>query len=52
LASERRFKDTKECRIWILYAKVVEEQSLVLKAFLPHRYRIDFGDEHIVKMEV
>jgi len=50
LASERRFQCTKEHKIWILHAKVMNEQSLVLKAFLPHRYIIDFGDVHKVKM--
>jgi len=52
LASERRFQRTKEHGIWIPYAKVMKEQSLVLKQFLPHRFIIDFGDLPIVKMVV
>jgi len=45
-------RSTEERDIWILDAKVMKEQSLVLKAFLLHRYRIDFGDVHKVKMAV
>jgi len=50
LASERRFQRIRECSIWILYAKVINEQSLILKAFLPHGYITDFGDVVTVKM--
>jgi len=41
LVSERRFQHTKERGIWLLNAKVMKEQSLVQKQFLPHRYAID-----------
>jgi len=44
---------TSQHDIWIPYAKVTKEQSLVLKLFIPHiRYIIDFGDVHKVKMVV
>jgi len=42
LASGRRFQRTRERSIWILHAKVVKEQGLILKVFLPHRYRTNF----------
>jgi len=38
--------------IRILYAKVTEEQILILKQFLLPRYIIDLGDVHKVKMAV
>jgi len=44
LAFERRFQHTKEHDVEVLNAKVMKEQSLVLKQILPQRYIIDFGD--------
>jgi len=35
-----------------IVCKVMKEQSLILKTFLPHMYIIDFGDVHRVKMAV
>ena len=45
LASKSRFQCNQKHAIWIQYTKVMKGQSLILKAFLPHKYIIDFGDE-------